>query len=850
MHDIRRICVEIMSYRFLTACALLFSIEFHLVPAIAQKEEDGKGKENEGLIEDAVLFTQIDLNSAGLEGVRACVEKGDFAAAKEAYLDYRRRRSPAKWELPAASAKKGLQEDPQAEEICRHLIRNTEFPFSPAIPEAFMGEEFDWTFNPVAESDPAFTKEWTWCVISRMGFWNNLAEGYRKTGNEKYAQKWIWFLHDFAKDHPYAGGEPGPKTELLWRGIDSGIRMNSGWPNAYFTFLESPSFTAEDHWLFLKLVYAHALRLWQALEQHPNRTGNHVNIESRGLYNIGVLFPEFREAGKWRQVATDRQFSEYRISVTPEGMQSELSPSYHFVALGTYRRLLSLASSNGLPVPEELRQKILDMYRAPVMVMDQSGRVVCTNDSTPVNAREMAKKGLAIGDDPILSWAASNGRQGKPLPDSTALEYAGFYAMRGGWAPNDIFLFFRGGPVGASGHSENDMLQVVLKAWGRTLLTEPGKYPYDKSDWRRYAINSASHNTIVVDGKWQNRRKTKLPIDQPAGNPWVTTPLFDFVSATYDQGYQQNAYSPKQFRPEKWVGDRDTTVSHTRRVLFLRPYYALILDTLDGTGKHVFDAHFHLNAPRAILDPKTQAAFSERTDNVQIGLFPLDRNDLKTEIVQGQDTPLLGWAWNDPDAKDGHRAGESDKPWPIPTVRFRKESEAPATFATFVYPYQGNPPQVLAEPLKLSSSDGAWRGFSIRTDKELLETAIAGKGDAAHKIAFASRLAGQIEVNAAGLVIRKAAAAKEPVLGAWEIDFCRADSLQFSTSRPVAVNFHFNKSSQTLTIVNKSPHPVEISMSSPFSKRVTLAPEIATVISRQFASEQANEEFLKPFEEK
>ncbi|MEJ0001556.1 MAG: hypothetical protein WDO13_21935 [Verrucomicrobiota bacterium] len=106
-----------------------------------------------------------------------------------------------------------------------------------------------------------------------------------------------------------------------------------------------------------------------------------------------------------------------------------------------------MAKLNNLEVPDSFRTRIMQMYRAPVLVMDQSGHAVPTNDSVPVDVTHKAAEGLQLGDDPLLAWAASHGEKGQAPPDSDALPYAGFYAMRGGWDRDDAFLFFRSGPT-------------------------------------------------------------------------------------------------------------------------------------------------------------------------------------------------------------------------------------------------------------------------------------------------------------------------------------------------------------------------------------------------------------------
>ena len=626
---------------------------------------------------DADLLAALNLDSPGMEKVKAAAQASpvNWDGVQNSYLDYRRNSSPARWKtMPGDKPPQPIEKDDLlGDEVLAHHIRNG---YGGALPRsADMGKDFNWTYNPTPRADPSFSDEWTYCVVSRTEFWQALADAYWKTGDEKYAAEWVAQLHNFAVKNPMHY-DPVPGVPSLWRTLDSAERISISWPNCYYHFLLSSAFTPDANWLYLKLNYEHAELLLHGLNE-PNRTGNWVATECGALYTIGALFPEFRDAAAWRQAAIDRISKELNLVVPPDGFEAELTPTYHFVALTGYRQPLEMAKLNNLSVPDDFRARLMEMYRASVLVMDQSGHAVPTNDSTPVDISNKAREGLQLGDDPLLEWAASHGQRGKAPPDSDALPYAGFYAMRGGWNRDDTLLFFRAGPIGI-GHQHESDLEVVLRAWNKTLLFEPGSYSYDESEWRRFTINSPSHSTIMVDGKWQHAGTSKIPVTQPTGNPWISTPLFDYVAGTYDAGYQTNIYRARPFRPETWKGSLDKSISHTRRVLFLRPYYALVVDTLDGSGTHTFDSHFQMDAPAAVLDPVTHAAFSQNTSGAQLALYPLETESLTVDIVQGQKTPLLGWMPNE------HRA--------IPTIRFRKAQAAPAIFATFLYPYQEKAP--------------------------------------------------------------------------------------------------------------------------------------------------------------
>ena len=765
------------------------------------------------VISDTEMLRDLDMNLPGLSELKAAAHAGKMAAVERAYLDYRRAAQRAVWRMtwlvtplnrglapPPPTAPAREQTDPDGELICAHVIRNYFYDFSPRA--ASMGRDFDWTFNPTPPDDPSFTNEWTWCAISRTEFWMKLADAYARTHNEKYSREWVAELEDFAAKNRMDRAGLGGRVSL-WRTLDASKRMADSWPYAYNGFLHSPEFTPEAHWLYLKLIHDHAVCLAEGLS-HPERTGNWISSECLGLYTIGALFPELREACGWRQLVIDRIAKEMDRMVLPDGMECELAPSYHVISLNGFRGVLELARLNHLPAPEAFRARIMAMYRALVVVMDQNGMDVPTNDCNGlIDATEEARRGLELGFDPLLEWAASKGRKGRGLPDSTLLPYAGFYALRGGWKPDDLFLFFRAGPAGW-GHEHEDMLEVVLRAWNKTLLFDPGSYSYDHSDWRRYATGTASHNTVIVDGKWQHRGPGAIPAARPAQNPWVTTPLFDYVAGTYDGGYQQSVYDPrKQSRPQDWVGPVDRSVSHTRRVLFLRPSYALVLDTLEGSGRHTFDAHFHLAAPAARVNAATQAAFSQNPDGIQLGLYPLAREHLAVDVVQGQREPLLGWSARD------HQ--------PIPTVRFRKIQTAPATFATLLYPFRGAAPAIEAQSVQ-TKGDHIWAA-RLHTSLETAEIVLTTDGSVGC-LEFQSALLGPIAARAAGLVVRVPDRG-DGILGGWRLSSYRNGRIAFALDSPAAIVIAACGGHPL--VYNGESDPVTMNLIRPFAQRARLA---------------------------
>lgn len=762
------------------------------------------------LYSDSLFFSSLQLDIPDMEDVKNSVKTGNYSSAKSLLLQYKRLGGGGKWFMePFVSERVSNETDNSADSICMHYIYddiNSKRPYVEG--SVFMGEHFDWLFNPRKSNDPNYAIEWTYSCVSRINFLNKLVKAYKETGNEKYLKKWIWFMYDFVEDNPLT-------VKPIWRTLDTAIRIRT-WLNTYFTFRNSELFNAEDNALYLKLIYKHAEHLKNMLLKDPKRTGNHVTTECAALFTIGCVFQEFKKAEEWRTIAIDRYMNEIKKVVPPDGLQAELSPSYHYGVVATYKQLYDIAKVNDIELPDSFTSRLLDMYRAPVLLMDQWGDHVRTNDSSLKNIKGISKEGLKIGYDPVLAWVVSDGKEGEELPSTTSLNYAGFYMMRSGWRDNGMFLFFRGGPQGI-GHVEQEKLQIVLKAWGKTLLFDPGKYPYDQSDWRRFSINTPSHNTIIVDGKWQYRKKVIPEKFSPVDNLFCTTPLFDYVSSSYTDGYVTNIYNPrKSYQPQTWLNDRDTTVTHIRNVLYLKPYYALVIDQLEGNGEHVFDAHFHLDAPVASLNSNGHFVHSMRKDSVQVGIYAIDKENLHTEIIQGQKAPLLGWYPIE------HRA--------IPTIRFRKKQKAPASFATFLYPYKNEKPVFSAEKIDVKSEQMMW-GQRIVTDEETAEV-VLDKKNSQSSFSFQSDLVGEVDVIAKGIVVRHSKVYENAVnIGIWGASYYQDKifAFRFSDSTDVVL-----QQANDCTIVNNAGEKeVRIIIRKPFQKEVVIEPGEWVMISER-----------------
>ena len=309
----------------------------------------------------------------------------------------------------------------------------------------------------------------------------------------------------------------------------------------------------------------------------------------------------------------------------------------------------------------------------------------------------------------------------------------------------------------------------------------------------------------MVDGKEQHRYDIPAcrVIKEPLKNPWVNSPLFDYGMGVYSSGYQKSRYRPVQYYPVMYVGKKDSSIHHIRHVVFLKPYYYMVVDFLAGEGKHLYESHFNLNAPNAEIDDKTKDIYTMRPDNIQLGLFPMDIKNLKVKIVKGQENPVLGWI---PREKR-----------PIPTVVFTKEEEAPSTFSTLLFPYYGGKPEVKYRIIMKDRED-LW-GRNIFTPYEAFSLMIRrGKGN--NDIRIEPEIIPAFYTDAKMILIRKPKDNKESYFGFYNISSYKDDNVSFNLNSPFSLVMI--KEKKGILLYNPKEEEAVIYFTLPVKKKIML----------------------------
>ena len=611
-------------------------------------------------LSDKEFFAQLDLTRPGLEKVRSAVKGGNLEDAKTEFLVYMRARKTPTWWLdwrkrqPKTTGYYKLDKA-RIDGIMRHMRG----PFH-------LGDDINWSLNPFKPGAPNYTREWTW-GLNRLYHWRNLGKAYWDTGDEKYAKEWIAQMRDWVEDNP-CKIDGGSRKAPAWRTIEAGLRAWRAYPDSLHYFLGSPSLTGDDLVMFMKSWIDHAERLKWITLIHPNRRSNWVAMECNGLGHIAILFPECRNAADWKRIAADRLRKELRLDVYPDGVQIELTPTYHEVTRKNCAALFHIAKWNKVPLSADYLKAMEPMYEYCLKAMTPELRIPPLNDSAYIHIKKTLLEGDKLFDRQDFLWAATGGKQGKKLTfTSVAFPWAGQYVMRSGWGKDDLYLMFESGPFG-KGHQHEDKLSMFAYGLGRVLLTEAGCYHYDHSKYRKYVIGSWAHNTILVDGLQQHRKglgKTYVA-KKPVNNLWIHNKVFDAADGVYNSGY-----GPK----------RETRVKHERTVVFLRGDYWVVLDRLFAKGKHNYDILWHLNNKAASYNAKTLAAWGKDPKVANLLVTPTSTKNLKLDIVVGRDEPVLGFA---------PMRGKN----PIPTLDYKLQKTGDATLGWVLTPYRSAVPSI------------------------------------------------------------------------------------------------------------------------------------------------------------
>lgn len=600
---------------------------------------------------EAAFFSTLDLERKNMAEVKGAVVRQDWEAAKIAWAKHLKERKAPNWVWSHRDKNKimsflkehgdGLEKSiKKADAVLRR-----EFRFQ-NIPHTLEKDILWWSKD--------FRFQWI-NVLHRHGYWIDLGRAYWQTGDEKYAEDWAAMMKHWIEKNPVqinVGPNPRDRKGQPWRKLETGIRTNV-WIESMQFFMDSPAFDSEAKYLFTRSLLDHAHRLVASSQNF--RPGNWHQVGVTGLFNLGVMFPEFKDAASWRAMGIEHLKRVMEKGVHPDGAQSELTPGYHSWMALSFLQVQTIGAKNGIDL-KGLSERHEKMFEFIMQLTKPDHKYVPVGDAKSRDAGVYMGIGALTYQRPDMKFLAaeemnpdwiwrfspdqllsySNLISEDPTLGSHMLSHARYGVMRTGWKKEDRFLLFDCAPRGGN-HCHDDRLQVVLYS-GRDLLIDRGMMNYDNPMQNSYFRRSKAHSVVVLDEK-----------DQPLkSNPellsWNIDDDFEFASA---------------------IVNGKQGVSHQRSVLFMKPDYWIVADHLSGKGEPQLTRLFQI--PKVEMGSEGHSAFTKYPDGDNLWISSTD--DAIPEIREGYLS---------------HRGNDTIS---TPTVAFVREGGLPASFGTVLLPF-------------------------------------------------------------------------------------------------------------------------------------------------------------------
>ncbi|TDS11825.1 heparin-sulfate lyase HepC [Sphingobacterium paludis] len=530
-------------------------------------------------------FSAIDLTYPGLEKVNDHYKNEEYDKAAMALLSYFRNR-PLKGHPTFGSEElQKLKENPLEKADLQRADNALKHHFQPHKGYDFFdyGTDINWQYWPVKDNEVRWQ-------LHRVGWWESMGRAYQATGDEKYAKEWIYQFSDWVKKNPRGLSEDN--DFYAWRPLEVSDRIKS-LPVTFSLFIESPAFTSEFLMEFLNSYQEQA----NYIPAHYSAIGNHLLFEAERMVLAGCFFPEFRQAADWRLGGISVLNTEIKKQIFDDGVQFELSPTYHTAAIDIFLRALYTAQLAGLgqEFPSDYRNTVKKMITATINFSFPDYSFPMFGDSwlTDKNGK-IAQYGFwrkSFPDNPVFTYFATEGRQGsKPNYLSTALKDAGFYTFRNGWDSLATAMVVKAGPQGYF-HAQPDNGTFELWVKGRNFMPDAGCYVYsgDKEimKMREWYRQTKVHQTLTLDNR--NMEATEAQLVH-----WSTSDSVDQLT----------------FTNPSYAG-----LSHERTVLFVNKQFFLILDRAEGAAVGQLDVHYQLaENSHPVIDKQQKRFFTQYSD--------------------------------------------------------------------------------------------------------------------------------------------------------------------------------------------------------------------------------------------
>ncbi len=479
---------------------------------------------------------------------------------------------------------------------------------------------------------------------SRFAFTYALVRAYWRTGNERYTEAFWKLVENWHSQNP---PNQGPNWQC---GQEASLRVLA-WCFGLYGFLGAGPTTACRVALFGQLMLASGRRIAGNLSYALSQRNNHGISEGLGLWTLGTLFPEMRDAARWEALGRRALERTAARLIYDDGAFAQHSLNYHRLMLHDYLWALRLADVVNQPFSAALSQRVARAGAFLYQLQDEiTGQVPCygQNDGAlvlPLNncdARDFRPVVQAIHFlatrqrcfesgpwDEDLLWLWGPAAPAAPVDESRRTDWG---APDGGYVTlrdSEGFLFTRAGKF-RHRPSQADQLHVDLWWRGQNIALDPGTYSYNCAPWDTALSRTVSHNTVTVDDRDQMEQ-----VGTFLWLPWIT-------------GRAVHSF-PSQGGLAYWEGTHDgyrrlaAPVSYRRGIVRLGGGWWLVLDRLVSRASHDYRLHWLLADVPYVWQPDNRSLALESPAgryHVQIGLWPAAG---QASVVRAAARETRGW---------------------------------------------------------------------------------------------------------------------------------------------------------------------------------------------------------------
>jgi hypothetical protein len=461
----------------------------------------------------------------------------------------------------------------------------------------------EWNANPFKDTNWRFQVH-AWRMLDPYVL------AWLKTGDKRYMVEVLAIVQDW---HRYHIIETLPST-YGWYDMAAGIRAMK------LAFLLDRALrsqfelTVEDRRMLIELADAHVSKLTEPDFLSP---GNHGLFQLHGLIAVCQTLPYLKGCSGALKYAEGEMNELLNHQFSAEGIHLENSPSYHFFVTDTVQKLIRSGWYEDFKHTKDLMRRA---EANKVWMVHPDKRDITVGDSADSKHNLRFPKGSDLCLD--SAWMRSECFLLQTFAQS------GYAMVRSDWGipESEASMLFFMASFHSANHKHADDMSFELFEFGERVLTDSGKYSYNASRFRDFAISTRAHNTLEINGQ----SFSLLPDDA-------------YGSALKSTERRGNVFYLKGEIMHARLG-----VKHYRTLIFAPRQWLIVVDQALGEVVNATTQWFHFSPQIQLTSPiygndaeNLYHATLRSGKKIQIEqYFP----KCQGKIVFGQENPIQGWS--------------------------------------------------------------------------------------------------------------------------------------------------------------------------------------------------------------